>query len=130
MKISICRGWAGLVPVLSPVPPVTLKDTLSPFQTSQKKEKELQMVSAAYLSSPGPAEDSPSGPFLPCPPAQFCSSLWQMAEPVLSQVTFLCQHLELCPEALGPQDSALGPVLPLHTHLLKWSQAASTDSLC
>lgn len=49
-----------------------------------------------------------------------------MAEPVLSQVTALCQHLELCLEALGPQGSALGPVLPLHSHLPKRSQATRT----
>lgn len=84
------------------------------------------MVSAAYVSSLGAVEESPSGLFLPCPPAQLCSSLWQMAEPVLSQVTALCQHLELCLKALGPQDSALGPVLPLHCHPLKWSQATRT----
>lgn len=83
------------------------------------------MISAAYVSSLGPEEESPSGLFLPCPPAQLCSSLWQMAEP-LSQVTAPCQHLELCLKALGPQDSALGPVLPLHSHLLKWSQATRT----
>ena len=88
------------------------------------------MVSAAHVSSLGPAEESPSRVFLPRPPVQLCSSLWQMAEPDLSQVTDLCQHLEVCPEVLGPQDSALGPVLPLHTHLLKWSQAASIDSSC
>lgn len=84
------------------------------------------MISAAYVSSLGPEEESPSGLFLPCPPAQLCSSLWQMAEPDLSQVTAPCQHLELCLKALGPQDSALGPVLPLHSHLLKWSQATRT----
>lgn len=88
------------------------------------------MVSAAYVSFLEPAEESPSGLFFPCPPAQLCSSLWQMAGPDLAQVTALYKHLELCPEALGPQDSALGPVLPLHTHLLKWSQATCTDSLC
>lgn len=89
-------------------------------------KKRLLMVSAAYVSSLGPAEESPSGLFLPCPPAQLCSSLWQMAEPDLSQVTALCQHLELCLEALGPPGSALGPVLPLHSHLLRQSQAIRT----
>lgn len=87
------------------------------------------MVSAAYMSSLGPAEEIHSGFFLPCPPAQLCSSLWQMAEPDLSQVTALCQHLELCLKTLGPQDSALGPVLPLHSRLLKWSQATGTARL-
>lgn len=83
------------------------------------------MVSTAYVSSLGPAEESPSGLFLPCPPAQLCSSLWQMEEPNLSQVTALCQHLEFCLQALGPQHSAFELVLPLHTHLLRWSQATS-----
>lgn len=105
------------------------KHSVSLFQTSQDKT-ELQMVSAASVSFLGPAEESPYGLFLPCAPVQLCSSLWQMAEPDLSQVTALCQHLEFCPEALGPQDSALGPVLLLHTHLLRCSQAASRDSSC
>lgn len=113
--------------MLSPVIPLTLKNTLSLFQTSQDKT-ELQMVSAASVSSLGPAEESPCGLFLPRAPAQLCSSLWQMAEPDLSQVTALCQRLEFCPEALGPQHSALGPVLLLHTHLLSCSRATSTDS--
>lgn len=111
----------GLLPMLFPAFSVALKNTLSSFQTPGKKR--LLMVSAAYVSSLGPAEESPSGLFLPCPPAQLCISLWQMADPDLSQVTPLCQHLELCLEALGPQGSALGPVLPLHSHLLKQSQA-------
>lgn len=53
------------------------------------------MVSAAYVRSLGPAEESPSGLFLPCPPAQLCSSLWQMAEPDLSQV-LLCASTWNC----------------------------------
>lgn len=53
------------------------------------------MVSTASVSSLGPAEESPSGLFLSCPPAQLCSSLWQMAEPDLSQV-LLCASTWNC----------------------------------
>lgn len=113
----------GLLPMLFPGFPVTLKNTLSAFQTPEKIKASNGFYSFCELPGACRRKSFWSLPLLSSSSALQLSVADGRAWFVPG--TALCQHLELCLKALGPQGSALGPVLPLHSHLFKWSTRAA-----